>query len=189
VLRLVDITAENVDAVTSLHVSLAQTDYVASVAESLEAATASPEAGPWYRGVYVDDTPVGFVMLGIADPPRDARYPFRYFLWRLLIDERFQGRGYGRQTLDAVVAELRTHLRADVLFTSVAPGEQSPIRFYERYGFVRTGQIFDDEVVLRLDLNRASRRVGVSPTALDNGGAYDPEAARRGRGAVFSALR
>jgi diamine N-acetyltransferase len=155
VLRLVEITAENLAAVTSLRVSRAQQDYVASVAESLEEATAAPEAGPWCKGVYVDDTPVGFVMLGIADPPRDTRYPFRYFLWRLLIDERFQGHGYGGQTLDAVVAELRTDRGADVLFTTASPGDGSPIPFYEHYGFVRTGQIFDDEVVLRLDLSQA----------------------------------
>jgi len=41
----------------------------------------------------------------------------------------------------------------DVLWTSVGQGEGSPIPFYERYGFVRTGDVvFDDEVLLRLDL-------------------------------------
>jgi diamine N-acetyltransferase len=120
----------------------------------LQEAAASPEAGPWYRAVYVDDTPVGFVMLGISVQSRGERYPFRYFLWRLLIDERFQGRGYGAETIDSVVAELRKHPDPDALFTSVASGADSPIGFYERCGFVRTGQVFDDEVVLRLDLIR-----------------------------------
>ena len=33
------------------------------------------------------------------------------------------------------------------------PGRGSPIPFYERYGFERTGDIvFDDEVLLRLNL-------------------------------------
>jgi diamine N-acetyltransferase len=154
VVRLVEITADNLPAVASLRVSAAQEEYIDSVAESLEEATASPEADPWYRAVYVGDTPVGFVMLGIADPPKDERYPFRYFLWRLLIDERFQSRGYGRETLDAVVAELRRRPRADVLVTSVVPGDGSAIAFYERYGFVRTGEMFDDEIVLRLDIER-----------------------------------
>jgi diamine N-acetyltransferase len=74
VVRLVEITAENMSAVTSLSVSAAQEAYVAGVAESLDEAAASPEAGPWYRAVYVDDRPVGFVMLSIAVPPRDERY-------------------------------------------------------------------------------------------------------------------
>jgi diamine N-acetyltransferase len=152
--RLVEITPENAAAVRRLRVSARQEAYVANLAESLQEAAASPEAGPWYRAVYADDTPVGFVMLGISVQSGDERYPFRYFLWRLLIDERFQGRGYGAETIDSVVAELRKHPGADALFTSVAPGADSPIRFYEKCGFVRTGQIFDDEVVLRLDLIR-----------------------------------
>ena len=123
------------------------------MAESLEDAGAAPEAGPWYRAVYLRETPIGFVMLGINVPAGDERYPFRYFLWRLLIDERFQGRGYGTKTLDAVVEWLATQPGADVLFTSVVPGDESPVGFYERYGFRRTGQFFDDELVLRLDLH------------------------------------
>jgi diamine N-acetyltransferase len=161
--RLVEITPENTAAVVRLRVSAGQEAYVASVAESLREAAGSPEAGPWYRAVYVDDTPVGFVMLGISPESRDERYPFRYFLWRLLIDERFQGRGYGADTIDAVVADLRKHPGADALFTSAAPGADSPIPFYEHCGFVRTGQIFDDEVVLRLDLIRD--REGPAPPA------------------------
>jgi hypothetical protein len=38
-----------------------------------------------------------------------------------------------------------------VIWTSAGQGDGSPIPFYERYGFERTGAIvFDDEVLLRL---------------------------------------
>jgi hypothetical protein len=38
-----------------------------------------------------------------------------------------------------------------VLSTSAGQGDGSPVTFYERYGFERTGDIvFDDEVLLRL---------------------------------------
>jgi diamine N-acetyltransferase len=87
----------------------------------------------------------------------DDRYPWRYFLWRLLIDERFQRQGYGTETLNALVTELRTRPDADALFTSAVPGDGSPVSFDERYGFVQTGQIFADEVVLRLDLTGSLR--------------------------------
>ena len=36
--------------------------------------------------------------------------------------------------------------------TSAGQGEGTPQPFYERYGFVPTGEIMEDEVVLRLDL-------------------------------------
>jgi hypothetical protein len=41
----------------------------------------------------------------------------------------------------------------ETLSTSAGQGDGSPIPFYERYGFRRAGSIvFDDEVLLRLDL-------------------------------------
>jgi hypothetical protein len=39
-----------------------------------------------------------------------------------------------------------------VLNTSAGRGDGSPIPFYERYGFERTGEIRFDEVMLRLKL-------------------------------------
>ena len=75
-----------------------------------------------------------------------------YYLWRLLIDASSQGRGYGAATIDAVVTYLRTRPGADALLTSCADGEGSPLPFYERHGFVQTGEVKWGEVVLRLDL-------------------------------------
>ena len=75
-----------------------------------------------------------------------------YYLWRLLIDERHQRRGYGTATLDAVAAYVRAQPGASELLTSYSEGEGSPRPFYERYGFVATDRVVDGERVLRLDL-------------------------------------
>jgi diamine N-acetyltransferase len=152
--RLLEITDANRAAVEALRVTPAQEAYSDRVTDSLEEAARSPEGRPWSRAVYVGDRPVGFVMLGLDAPPGDERYPFGYFLWKLLIDRHFQGRGYGSATIDEVVKLLRDRPNAGALFTSAVPGPESPVGFYERYGFVRTGEIFDEEIVLRLDLTR-----------------------------------
>ncbi len=56
-------------------------------------------------------------------------------------------------TLDLIVEYFRGRPGVEVLSTSAGQGEGSPIGFYERYGFERTGDIvFDDEVLLRLEL-------------------------------------
>jgi diamine N-acetyltransferase len=52
-----------------------------------------------------------------------------------------------------VVTYVRDRPDADVLWTSCGQGEGSPQPFYERYGFVPTGEVVDEEVVLRLDLS------------------------------------
>jgi diamine N-acetyltransferase len=133
-----------------------QDRFVASVEESLQEAADEARACPRMWSVDDGEQLVGFVMISDGIPPerlatdRDLIGP--YYLWRLLIDERHQRRGYGTAVLDEVVAYLRTRPGADVLWTSSGQGQGTPQPFYERYGFVPTGDTMDDEVVLRLDL-------------------------------------
>lgn len=64
---------------------------------------------------------VGFVMISDNIPePIDDDLVGPYFLWKLLIDRPYQGRGYGTATIDAIVAYLEQRPDADVLFTSSA---------------------------------------------------------------------
>jgi hypothetical protein len=85
-------------------------------------------------------------------PPGHPEYLGPYFLWRLLIDARWQHRGYGRAALDLIVSYLGTRPHADRLVTSVVPGDGSPVGFYLKYGFVTTGEVDDGELVLELFL-------------------------------------
>jgi diamine N-acetyltransferase len=143
------LTASNRQAVEALRVAPAQEQFVSSVAESLREAAEHPAARALYWAVYADETPVGFVM--IADEVGDPDYTPHY-LWKLLIDERHQRRGFGTATLDLVVEYFRARPGVEVLTTSAGEGDGSPIAFYERYGFRRTGEVSDGEVVLRLGL-------------------------------------
>jgi diamine N-acetyltransferase len=94
-------------------------------------------------------TPVGFVM--IAEEVGSPDY-IPHYLWKLLIDERYQRRGFGTATLDLIVEYFRGRPGVEVLNTSAGQGDGSPITFYERYGFERTGEVAYDEVLLRLKL-------------------------------------
>lgn len=144
-------------AAERLRVAAGQERFVDGVALSLAEAAAKPHCRPWYRAVYAGAEPVGFVMLADDVPPGTPDIPWRYYLWRMLIDARFQGRGHGRAALDLVVAYLRTRPGADALVTSIVPGEGSPLGFYLRYGFRETGEMFDHERVLRLPLDDVAR--------------------------------
>jgi diamine N-acetyltransferase len=73
-------------------------------------------------------------------------------LWKLLIDERYQGRGYGAEVVGQV-AELVRAEGATELLTSYVRGPGGPAGFYERLGFVPTGDLDGDgEVIMRLAL-------------------------------------
>ena len=136
-------------AVEALRVSPSQEQFVSSVADSLREAAEHPDAHALYWAVHVEDTPVGFVM--IADEVASPEY-IPHYLWKLLIEERYQRRGFGTATLDLIVEYFRGRPGVEVLNTSAGEGDGSPIGFYQRYGFERTGEIQFDEVMLRLKL-------------------------------------
>ena len=126
-----------------------QQQFVSSVADSLREAAEHPDAHAMCWAVYAEDTPVGFVM--IADEVDNPDYIPQY-LWKLLIDERYQRQGFGTATLDLIVEYFRGRPGVEVLNTSAGQGEGSPLTFYEQYGFEQTGEVRFDEVMLRLKL-------------------------------------
>jgi diamine N-acetyltransferase len=152
-----EITDANRDAVTALRVGPGQDRFVGGVEESIREAAETPEGAPWYRAIYAGDEPVGFVMLSWNVTPQPGIIG-PWFLWRLLIDERFQGRGFGRGALRLVVELIRAE-GATELLTSYQPGDGEPWPFYERFGFVPTGEVDGTEVVLRLDMARDTASV------------------------------
>jgi diamine N-acetyltransferase len=152
VVTLREITKENRSSIKALKVSRKQEDYVDSVKESLAEAAGTPSVRPWCRAVYTGEVPVGFLMICDDVPPGNPDMPWRYYLWRMLIDRHHQGRGYGRAALDCLVEYLRTRPGADVLVASVVPGRRTPLGFYLRYGFEPTGGMFDGEQVIQLRL-------------------------------------
>jgi len=150
------VTDTDRQAVLGLRAGEGKERFVASVQDSFRDAVRDARACPRMWSVNDGDRVVGFVMISDGIPAErlasDADLLGPYFLWRLLIDERSQRHGYGTAAIDAVVDYLRTRPGADVLWVSAGQGDGTPQPFYERYGFVPTGGVMDDEIVLRLDL-------------------------------------
>jgi len=138
-ISLREITDQNREAVAALRVAASQERYVSSVADSLDEARDTPEGNPWYRAIYADDQPVGFVMLSWNVTPDPPQIIGPWFLWKLLIDERHQGRGYGREAVK-LVSDIARGQGASELLTSYVAGERSPESFYRQIGFVPTGE-------------------------------------------------
>ena len=154
--RLSDIlSAGDRAAVMGLRRGPGQDQYLNSMEEIFAEADEEQRAMPHPWAVHDVETGVlvGFAMISDNIPqPIDGDLVGPYYLWKLLIDHRFQDHGYGAATLNAVVAYLRTRPGADVLYTSCADGPGSPRGFYLRYGFTDTGRVMWDENVLALDL-------------------------------------
>jgi GNAT superfamily N-acetyltransferase len=151
-IELREVTHANREAVLALHAGPAEGRFVSSVADSILEAAETPEGSPWYRAVYLDGEPVGFVMLSwdVTPQPPDIIGP--WFLWKLIVDERRQRRGVGRAVVEEIVRLIRAE-GATELFTSHVVAEGGPDGFYDRLGFVPTGT-FDPqgERILKLDV-------------------------------------
>lgn len=142
-----EITRDTLWDVLGLKVKPQQENFVAPNAVSLAEALFDDKA--WYRGIYAGETPVGFVMLF-----DDETQP-KYYLWRYMIDGRYQGMGFGREALLQVIDYVRGRPRATELLLSYVPEEGGPEHFYAALGFVNTGEVHDGENVMRLDLTAA----------------------------------
>ena len=147
------ITDKNREAVVSLSVSENQRVFVADNAKTMRQAGEAPEA--WLRAIYADDDAVGLVLVHdehLREQPRESGY---YFLWRLMIDHRFQKSGYGSRALDLVVNYVRSRPHARRLLSSYHAGPGGPEAFYLRYGFRPTGNIVEGEVEIELSLDKS----------------------------------
>ena len=145
-----EITAETVRAVIKLSVAESQAHFVAPNSVSLAQALFSPEA--WYRAIYRDDEPVGFVMLydeSLRPSPPPAP---EVGVWRLMVAEPHQGQGIGRAAMQLVIAHVRSKGCFRVLELSYVPAEGGPEPFYLSLGFRNTDRVEEGERVMELPL-------------------------------------
>lgn len=119
-----------------------QKHFVASNLYSL--CEASYEPGCFPLAIYDVENMVGFVMYGIDDEKQET------WIVRLMIDQRYQGKGYGRAALERIVQRLVREHNCPEIFISAEPENEHAIGLYERFGFVKTGDILDGEAVLKL---------------------------------------
>ena len=130
--RLKPVTGGNLDEVLALKVHESQAGFVSTTAESLAQAYVYPEtAFPF--AVYDDQTVVGFIMMGYYE---EKQY---YTLWKLLIDERYQHLGYGRNALEQGIAFLKETFRVKEIYTGVIPENRAAKELYHSVGFAETG--------------------------------------------------
>ena len=139
--ELREVTKENVTAICKLQVAAGQEQFVAPTAVTL--AEAQFEETAIVRAIYAVGEPVGLIAV-LCDGDG-------WFVWRLSVDARRQGKGYGRAALEQVFDMLRDKGAAEVL-TCYVPGEGSPAAFYAKLGFEETGDEFEGERIARRGL-------------------------------------
>ena len=158
-IHLEKVTVKNFWDIVDLSVDESQEDFVApnmgSVAEAY--LTVGTECSAFPFGIYDDETPVGFLMIGYnlsalfetADVLKN-----NYLLWRLMIDKKHQKKGYGREALRLALEFVRTQPcgKAEYCVTSYEPENVVAKKLYSSFGFAETGEKDDGEDIAVLKL-------------------------------------
>ncbi len=149
------VDAGNVDAVLKLQVAAGQRRFVSSVERSLAQVAYEPagRALAMFSGEGADEEAVGMMLF--YDMRMDKKTPAeQLYVWRLLVDERFQGLGHGRRAMQWVVEEARRLGVASVGLSHVELDGHAG-GFYEKLGFRYTGEVEDGELKMILALEGA----------------------------------
>lgn len=134
-----------------------EADFVASNNVSILEAYACLVEGRYALpfGIYDGEVPVGFLMLGYDSQEGDPGIAAgNYCLWRLMVDERYQRRGYGRRAAELALDYIRTFPcgPAELCWLSYVPENDTARALYHSLGFRETGELADDELVAALPL-------------------------------------
>jgi diamine N-acetyltransferase len=147
-IELRELTEENLKQCFELKVAKEQMQYIASNEESWNAAKENEDVARPFA-IYCDGKMVGFTMFAFDEEYED---PFdRYWLWRLMIDENMQGNGYGTEALKVIIQYFKDH-GANNIRLSTKETNTGALSMYRKAGFMDTGEMNDEEIVLKLDL-------------------------------------
>lgn len=144
------ITAANWRAAHKLTKSLSpeQQTFVAPNTYSILEAMYEPDV-LFPLAIYDGETMVGFAMYGFEGEP------LRWWIVRFMIGAEYQGKGYGRAAMLALIELLKQQPNCDAIYLSFVPANETARKLYASLGFEDTGEVEDDEIIYRLPVTRA----------------------------------
>lgn len=154
-----EITNDNVADICGLEVFEHQKSFVAPNVLSLAEAYASINEGLFAKpfGIYSNGLLIGFIMIGYgtaSDPDEPTIVDGNYTLWRLMIDKKYQGKGYVKYVLQAAIRYVKTFPagKADYVWLSYERENEYVKKIYEKSGFIENGEMCGEEIVVVYDL-------------------------------------
>ena len=128
-----------------LEVAESQKHYVANSSVMLARAYAYREQRSRAFVIYDDETPVG-MGLYYDLPDLDC-----YDLSQIFIDERYQGRGYGRAATKLILDAMKQDGKYNNVDLCYIEGNDAAKKLYESFGFVEIDRD-EDEIIMEMNL-------------------------------------
>jgi len=146
-IELRKITEDNKQQCFALKVAADQAQYISTNEESWNAALENADVARPFA-IYCDGEMVGFTMFAFDEEYEDP--DDRYWLWRFMIDESLQGKGYGTAALQVIIKYFKDS-GANNIRLSTKETNTNALSMYRKAGFCDTGEMNDEEIVLKLD--------------------------------------
>ncbi|MFD0917270.1 GNAT family N-acetyltransferase [Pseudahrensia aquimaris] len=153
VLSFLQLHRSNVDALGGLTIAASQQHLLAPNSEWIAQAAFNPESITF--GVFQDHDQKEVGMISLIDPrlvheEEDLEH-FQQgclYVWRLMIADKFQGKGYGKLSIEFAQAYAKAIGLGGVSLTTMDKEKDNALPFYQRLGFQPTGRRLDDEIEL-----------------------------------------
>ena len=159
-LKLKKINRNNIAEILKLEVFDNQKSFVATnnsiIIEAYIAITENNHVFTF--GIYNDDTPIGFLMIGFDVNSDDEGAPKvakgNYNIWRLMIDKKFQGKGFGKKAMDLAIEFINTFPCGIAKYCWLSYENYNNVarQLYKSVGFVETEEKDGEEIVAILEL-------------------------------------
>lgn len=138
-MELREITGENYQQVLDLSTGAGQEKFVTANLYSLAHAWVFQKTARPYA-LYEGEEPVGFIMFDWRPEKKWVE------IWRLMIDHRFQGKGYGRRAMELALEKIRRAGVFDRVQLYYMPRNEKARALYRNLGFGETGNTLDGEI-------------------------------------------
>ena len=147
------VSRDNWKELVGLQVGESQKDFVApNVYSVAQSQFGIDYQGHWDLqpfGIFDVNGAVGFLMFGY-----NFEHPkYQAFIIRLMVDEHFQNKGFGRFGLEKMLEIFRTESRVKAVGISYEPENEVARKLYASCGFVETGEMLGPEIMAVLDLS------------------------------------
>lgn len=137
--RLIEITENNWFDVADLSVREDQRGYVAPAIGILARGYVYRNCNARIYAIDNNGTIIGAALVREFDDE-----PLGYDLQQFMIDQRYQGRGYGSDALAQILDNLREEGHYDHVEVCVKKDDAGAIHLYEKHGFVDSGYVDED---------------------------------------------
>ncbi|EQB34711.1 hypothetical protein M948_20195 [Virgibacillus sp. CM-4] len=123
-----------------------QAEYIESNAISIAQSKLEPSLKPF--AIYFEDKVVGFLMYNTEKEELDG-----YWIFRIMVDENFQGKGIGKAATKLMISEMSKLPDAEKIVVGYHPENQEANHLYANLGFIDNGDQFGKEIAVTKYIN------------------------------------